>query len=77
MFLNNSLTSIGICNGTIRVVTDLDKNAQSVQVAFCIHGAIINKDITKQTQCFYTNRQRASCTQFSVQNSFSLTVHKT
>ena len=77
MFLNNSLTSIGICNGTIRVVTDLDKNAQSVQVAFCIRGAIIHKDITKQTQCFYTNGQRASRTQFPVQNSFSLTVHKT
>ena len=46
-------------------------------MAFCIRGAIIHKDITKQTQRFYTNGQRASRTQFPLQNSFSLTVHKT
>jgi len=59
------------------VQLDFDKNTQSVQVAFCVRGAIIHKDITKQTQYFYTNRQRALRTQFPLQNSFSLTVHKT
>jgi len=59
------------------VQLDFDKTTQSVQVAFCVRGAIIHKDITKQTQYFYTNRQRALRTQFPLQNSFSLTVHKT
>jgi len=59
------------------VQLDFDKNTQSVQVAFCVRRAIIYKDITKQTQYFYTNGQRASRTQFPLQNSFSLTVHKT
>ena len=32
IFLNNTLITIGICNGTIGVITDLDKNTQTVQV---------------------------------------------
>ena len=77
MFLNNSLIEHGICNGTIGIVTDLDNNQRNVQVAFCIRGAIVHKWITKQTAYFYNNSQRASRTQFPLQNSFSLTVHKT
>ena len=77
MFLNNSLIELGICNGTIGVITDLEKDTPSVQVAFCVHGAIVHKPIVKQSQYFYANGQRASRTQFPLQNSFSLTVHKT
>ena len=43
MYLNNSLIEDGICNGTVGVVTDLDKNIPSVQVAFCIQSAIVHK----------------------------------
>ena len=77
MFLNNSLIEHGICNGTIGIITDLDDAQTNVQVAFCIRGAIVHKWVTKQTAYFYNNGQRASRTQFPLQNSFSLTVHKT
>ena len=76
MFLNNSLMEDGICNGTIGIVTDIDNDKKKVQVAFCVHGAIIHKWITRQTAYFY-NGERVSRTQFSLQNSFALTVHKT
>ncbi|GBC10072.1 hypothetical protein RclHR1_09310007 [Rhizophagus clarus] len=77
MYLNNSLSEDGICNGTIGVITDLNKQHPSVQVAFCTHGAIIQKWITRETVYFYLGGQHASRTQFPLQNSFSLTVHKT
>lgn len=66
-----------VYNGTIGVITDLNKDQPSVQVAFCIHGAIIHKWITRETVYFYSGGQHASRTQFPLQNSFSLTVHKT
>ena len=77
MYLNNLLIEDGICNGTVGVVTDLDKNIPSVQVAFCIQGTIVHKWIARETSYFYINGQRASRTQFPLQNAFSLTVHKT
>ena len=43
------------------------------KVAFCIRGAIVHKWVTKQTAYFYNNGQE----QFPLQNSFSLTIHKT
>jgi hypothetical protein len=49
----------------------------SVQVAFCVHGAIVHKSHTKQTAHFYAGGQRSSRTQFPLQNAFALTVHKT
>ena len=42
MFLNNSLIEKGICNGTIGIVTDFDKETLSVQVAFCVQNGIIH-----------------------------------
>jgi ATP-dependent DNA helicase PIF1 len=77
MYLNNSLIDNGICNGTIGVVTDINKQQPSVKVAFCIHGAIEHRWITRDTAYFYSNGQHASRTQFPLQNSFSLTTHKT
>src|SRR6185312_9650159 len=47
------------------------------KITFCVHGAIVHKSIVKQTQYFYTDGQKASRTQFPLQNSFALTVHKT
>ena len=77
MFLNNSLISGGICNGTIGVVVSLDKSIPKVQVAFCIKDAIVLKWVMRETSYFYAFGQHASRTQFPLQNSFALTVHKT
>lgn len=80
MFLNNSFINEGICNGTIGVVTDiqdLDTPLVTVHVAFCVHGAIVHKPVTKQTAYFYAAGHRASRTQFPLQPAFALTVHKT
>ena len=77
MFLNNSFIDEGICNGTIGVITDLNKDEPSVQIAFCVESAIIHKWITRQTAYFYVAGQPASRTQFPLQNSFALTSHKT
>src|SRR5215471_13404898 len=77
MYLNNLLSEDGICNGTIGVITDLNKEQPSVQIAFCTHGAIVHRWITRETTYFYSSGQQASRTQFPLQNSFALTVHKT
>jgi len=77
MFLNNSLISEGICNGTIGLVVSVDRNIPKVQIAFCVRETIVLKWITKQTTYFYAFGQHASRTQFPLQNSFALTIHKT
>ena len=77
MYLNNSLIEKGICNGTVGIITDFDRNTLSIKVAFCIHSGIVHHWISRQTSYFYTAGQKASRTQFPLQNSFALTVHKT
>ena len=77
MFLNNSLIQQGICNGTIGIVTNINKDEPNVHIAFCTHGTIVHQCISWQTSYFYAGGQRASHTQFPLQNAFSLTVHKT
>jgi len=77
MYLNNSLIEKGICNGTIGIVTDFDKDTQSVQVAFCVQSTIVHCWVPKHTSYFYASGQKASRTQFPLQNSFALTIHKT
>ena len=76
MFLNNSMINEGICNGTIGVITDIDKSVPNVQIAFCVRNAIIHKIITKQTSYFYVSGSCAPRTQFPLQNAFVLTSHK-
>jgi ATP-dependent exoDNAse (exonuclease V) alpha subunit len=77
MFLNNSLISEGICNGTIGIVVCVDKSIPKVQIAFCVRETIVLKWVTQQTSYFYAFGQHASRTQFPLQNSFALTIHKT
>jgi len=77
MYLNNSLISQGICNGTVGIVTDVNILDQNVRVAFSIRGSIIDINICKQTHYFNINGSNCSRTQFPLQNSFALTVHKT
>jgi len=62
MFLNNSLIEKGICNRTIGIVTDFDKETL---LGISLHILL------------YAAGQPASHTQFSLQNAFALTVHKT
>ena len=47
MYLNNSLINLGICNGTIGVILDLNLEEMSVRVAFCAHSKIIDIEIKK------------------------------
>ena len=54
MYLNNSLLKDGICNGTIGIITDINKQQPSVQIVFCIRGAIIQKWIIRETAYFYS-----------------------
>ena len=77
MYLNNSLIEYGICNGTIRIITNVNTTDQYIRVAFSIRGSIIDIDIYKQTHHFNVNGNNAKRTQFPIQNSFALTVHKT
>src|SRR5688572_18645638 len=77
MFLNNKYIKNQICNGTIGVVTDLDKVKETVKVAFCINGGIVNAEIGSEPAHFMINGIPACRIQFPLQNAFALTVHKT
>ncbi len=77
MYLNNSLIEQGICNGTIGIITNINHPEQYARVAFSVKGSIIDIDIYKQTHYFELNGSNCHRTQFPLQNSFALTVHKT
>ncbi|GET00458.1 AAA family ATPase [Rhizophagus clarus] len=77
MYLNNSLISHGICNGTIGVVTNVNPTEGYARIAFSVRGSIIDIDIYRQTHYFNINGTNCSRTQFPLQNCFALTVHKT
>ena len=49
------------------------KETLSIQVAFCVKNRVTHCWVSRYTSYFFT----ASRTQFSLQNSFTLTVHKT
>ena len=70
IYLNNSLISHGICNGTVGVITDINHLDGCVRVAFSTKGSIIDIDVYKHTHYFKING-------FPLQNCFALTVHKT
>lgn len=77
MYLNNKLFNHGICNGTIGIVTDLDLQNYSVQIAFCVKNGLQHVELRPQTTNFIINGASASRTQFPLQNCFALTIHKT
>ncbi|GES95496.1 AAA family ATPase [Rhizophagus clarus] len=77
MYLNNSLISHGICNGTIDVVTDVNPTEEYARIAFSVRGSIIDIDIYKQTHYFNINGTNCNHIQFPLQNCFALTIHKT
>ena len=63
MFLNNSSIEKGICNGTIGIVTDFDKETLSVQ-AFYVQNEIIHCWISHYL--YLTSMQQAKLTYLSV-----------
>jgi len=77
MYLNNSLITHGICNGTIGVILDVNPSDEFARISFSIRGSIIDMDVYKQTQYFEVNGSNCRRTQFPFQNCFALTVHKT
>ena len=77
MYLNNSLIDQGICNGTVGVITDVDVQHRCVRVAFSVRGSLVDADIYKVIHYFSINGNHCSRSQFPLQNSFALTVHKT
>ncbi|CAB4377354.1 unnamed protein product [Rhizophagus irregularis] len=77
MYLNNSLISHGICNGTIGVVTDVIPLEDYARIAFSVRGSLVDIDIYKHTHYFNINGSNCSRSQIPLQNSFALTVHKT
>ena len=77
MYLNNSLIEQEICNDTIGIITNINHVEQYVRIAFSVKGSIIDVDIYKQTHYFELNGTNCHRTQFPLQNSFALTIHKT
>ena len=77
MFLNNKHKEKRIYNGTVGVVTDIDKTNQIVRVAFCINGGIVDVKIEPEPTYFTINAMPSCRIQFPLQNAFALTVHKT
>lgn len=79
MFLNNKHKEKQICNGTIGVVTDIDKAKEIVRVAFCINGGIVDVEIELESTHFMINAMPACRIhfQFLLHNAFDLTAHKT
>jgi len=76
MFLNNQHFDKGICNGTIGVVTDVDREHLITRVAFAVQDGIIDLEIRCAVSTFYINGKLCSRKQFPLQNCFATTVHK-
>ena len=76
MYLKNDMMQHNLCNGTVSVVTDVDKQAETVRVAFVPQGQLIDTVLRPISAHFTVNGQHATRRQFPLQNSFALTVHK-
>jgi len=76
MFLNNTLYENGICNGSIGIIMKIH-NEESIDVAFLTKTGLCYVTVNRTIDRFNYNGQSASRRQFSIQNAFSLTVHKT
>jgi ATP-dependent exoDNAse (exonuclease V) alpha subunit len=77
MFLNNKYIKKQISNGTIGIVIDIDKAEEIVRVAFCINGGIVDVEVKPEPMHFFINERPACGIQYSLQNAFTLTAHKT
>ncbi|CAG8853491.1 46222_t:CDS:2, partial [Gigaspora margarita] len=77
IYLNNSLITQEICNSTIGIITNVNPTDQFVRIVFSVRGSIVNIEIYKNTYYFEINENNCHHIQFSLQNCFALTVHKT
>jgi hypothetical protein len=76
MFLTNRLFKEELCNGSIGVITKL-LDTNRIEVVFPVNSGINQVVVEKTTAYFNMNGAPAQRTQFPLQNSFALTVHKT
>ena len=76
MFLNNQHFDMGICNGTIGVITDVDRENYVARVSFAVKNGIIDINVRRITSFFYINGRPCERMQFPLQNCFAMTVHK-
>ena len=76
MFLNNDMINDGICNGTIGIVTNVDRQTMQVHVTFLNTASLMHTVVSQKTSYFTINGMNASRKQFFLQNCFALTVHK-
>jgi ATP-dependent exoDNAse (exonuclease V) alpha subunit len=76
MFLNNTLYENGIYNGSIGIIIKIH-NEKSIDAAFLTKNGLCYITINRTTDRFNYNGQPASRSQFSIQNAFALTMHKT
>ena len=59
------------------MITDVDVQRRCVRVAFSIRGSLVDADVYEETHYFNINGNHCFRSQFPLQNSFALTVHKT
>lgn len=76
MFLNNDMINDGICNGTIGIVTSINRQAMQVYATFLSTRSLMHTIVSPKTSYFTINGMNASRKQFPLQNCFALTVHK-
>jgi ATP-dependent exoDNAse (exonuclease V) alpha subunit len=84
MFLNNTLFEAGLCNGTIGIVTAITADCDTDhETDYAIHAAFPTKSrmlevaVRRITEYFLCDGQQCSRTQYPLQTTFALTVHKT
>jgi len=76
MYLKNNMMQHNLCNGTVGIVTHVDKQSETVRVAIVARGRLIDTVLRPITAYFIVNGQHATRKQFPLQNCFTLTVHK-
>jgi DNA replication protein DnaC len=76
MYLNNTLFSHGICNGSIGIVTSVDPQQKKCTVLFSCQDSFKEIEVTPKYHSFYIDGHLCHRLQFPLQNAFAITVHK-
>jgi ATP-dependent DNA helicase PIF1 len=80
MYLQNTNFHLGICNGSIGIVTDIDLDTdtqpKTVIVQFLCGDSLLSLSVPKQTVYFNHHGCPASRCQFPLSVAYALTVHK-
>jgi hypothetical protein len=76
MYLNNTLFSQGICNGTIGIVTSVNPEEKKCTVVFSCQDSFKEIEVTPKYHSFYIDGHLCHRLQFPLLNAFAVTVHK-